>query len=245
MRRVILLSVFLVPVTVMAGEIVVSPSAADNTVKRLGVGVWASSGLCSGGIAMSARRGQAAAVGIPVTLAANLIARKVVHSHPNVASILQFGSGAACLAFGATRSSATLPGSGVPGGGGKGGVGSGGSGGGSGASSSGSASGSGSGSGGTGSASGGSGSGSGSGAGGTGSGSGGLGSGSGSGSGGSGSGSGGSGSGSGSGAGGGNPPPTGCQTGPGFDCGFPGNGGWNGHGLPGKGISPVPGWPGH
>ncbi len=101
MRRVILLSVLLVPVTVMAGEIVASPSAADNTDKRFGVGVWASSGLCSGGIAMSARRGQAAAVGIPVTLAANLIARKVVHSHPNVASILQFGSGAACLAFGA------------------------------------------------------------------------------------------------------------------------------------------------
>jgi hypothetical protein len=256
MRKVALLTVLLFPVSLLASEMFIAPGTNNPETKRFTTGVWASAGLCTSGIAMSARPGQAAAVGIPVTVASNLIARKLLHSHRNIASVLQFGSGAACLAFGATRSREVTPvvqppsGSGVTGGSGAGGIGSGfGSGAGSG---SGSGTGSGSGSG----TSGGSGSGSGvgsgsSGSGGSGSGSGGSsgpsgsgGSGSG-GSGSGGSGSGGSGGTGGSGGGGvGNPPPSPCRTGSGFDCGFPGNGGWNDHGLPGNGVSPVPGWSG-
>jgi hypothetical protein len=231
MRKVTLSVVLFSSLLAMGSEPTISAIAANASGtegKRFSTGVLGSAGLCTGGIAMSARPGQAAAVGIPVAVAANLLAHKVSHSHRNIARALQFAGGAACLSFGATRSNPVIPSAsnGVaptsPG-----------SGGGS-LPGPGAGVGSGTGAGGTGSGSGTVGSGSGNTAGSGGS------------TGGSGSTTGGSGNTGGSGGttgGSGNPNGT-CRTGSAFDCGFPGNGGFNNHGFAGIGTNPAPGWSG-
>jgi len=231
MRKAVLPVVFFSSLLAMGSDSMVSaiaPNASSTEGKRFSMGVLESAGLCTGGIAMSARPKQAAAVGIPIALAANLAAHKLRHTHKNIATALQFGGGAGCLAFGATRtkpltptSGSVTPGGQLSGGGSVPGA-SAGFGGGFGAGSTGSGT---------------SGSGSGTVSGGTAGGSGNT-----SGSGGTTGGSGGTTGGSGGTTGGSGIPNNSCHTGSAFDCGFAGNGGFNNHGFAGIGVQPVPGW---
>jgi hypothetical protein len=64
-----------------------------------------SAGMCSAGIAFSNNPSKAASIGIPVAAVGNLLAWKVAKRHPKVATLLQIGSGGACLGTGLSLSS--------------------------------------------------------------------------------------------------------------------------------------------
>jgi len=67
-------------------------------------GIATSSTACGIGIGMSSNRPQAAAIGLPILIAGNIVSLRLHAHHPKLAAILQQASGLGCLAGGLTRS---------------------------------------------------------------------------------------------------------------------------------------------
>ncbi len=80
-----------------------------TNTRALWSGTITSGGMCSAGIAFSKNPSRAASIGIPVAFVGNLVAWKIGKRHPKVATLLQIGSGSACLATGLSLSSKPKP----------------------------------------------------------------------------------------------------------------------------------------